>query len=184
MSDNEKKDPYDLRRQEFIKQFESEIESLLNPEYGEEYNEQTKNKAIDNLGETFDIIWGSSTIEPKKDIKDNEIFFETDLHGDMRAFLNTLCETGAVKYKDGEDALIFYNPDVAAGEEETYTLDKLANLKTTDAEKHIELMKKLQPLANVVPTAKYSQYVNCGDFMDRGKQSEQMIHMINYLNGQ
>ncbi|MDR2077348.1 MAG: hypothetical protein LBP39_00070 [Rickettsiales bacterium] len=179
-----KDDEYKLRRQEFIEQFESEIDRFSNPKDKRE-KAAFKKRAEDSLSETFDIIWSSRKVSPYIDrIKDNDTFFETDLNGDMAAFLNTLCDTKAVKYKDGEDALIFYNPDVAAGEEETYTLDKLAYLKTTDAEKHKKLMEKLQPLPNVVPTTRYSRYVNCGNFMGRGMQSEQMIHMINYLHGQ
>ncbi|MDR2077742.1 MAG: hypothetical protein LBP39_02120, partial [Rickettsiales bacterium] len=61
---------------------------------------------------------------------------------------------------------------------------ELVILKSSNFEEHRKLMKKLQPLANVVPTERYSHYINCGDFMDRGMQSEQMIYMIHYLDKQ
>ncbi|MDR2778209.1 MAG: hypothetical protein LBB13_01770, partial [Rickettsiales bacterium] len=137
-----------------------------------------------SLKETIDIIWSSRNIEPRGDIKDDDLIFETDLHGDMRAFLNTLLESGAVQFVEKEDPLIFYNPEQLSEEKNKYNLEELEGLMVRDPEKHRELMKKLQPLANVKPTKRYSQYVNCGDFLDRGKQTEQMIHLINYLDEQ
>ncbi|MDR2077435.1 MAG: hypothetical protein LBP39_00535 [Rickettsiales bacterium] len=186
MSDSEENDGYELYRRRFLEQYFFECHKgdviadlgyLLLDQPGE-------NKVIDNLDENLDIIWSIRLIRPRNDIGNDDIFFETDLHGDMAAFLNTLCETGAVKYKNGEEALIFYNPEKIGEEKDTYTLGELEILKETNVAKHRELMEKLQPLANVEPTKKYSHYINCGDFMDRGKQSEQMIHMINYLDWQ
>ncbi|MDR2077741.1 MAG: metallophosphoesterase, partial [Rickettsiales bacterium] len=187
MSDRAKYN-YKRYKKKFIDQYEDEIARFIEfskkDEMGNSLN--TKDTIENNLGETLDIIWSSRKIKPRDDIADDDIFFETDLHGDMRAFLNTLCETGAVEYKDDEEALIFYNPevDVDWGEKETYTLNELEFLKVSNFEEHRKLMRKLQPLANVVPTDSYSHYINCGDFMDRGKQSEQMIHLINYLSRQ
>ncbi|MDR2078024.1 MAG: hypothetical protein LBP39_03605, partial [Rickettsiales bacterium] len=190
MSDSAKNYDYEVYRIRFIHQYIDEIDRFLmySTEEARKSGLNTDEMIKNNLSDILDIIWSNRIIEPRNDIGDDKIFFETDLQGDMRAFLNTLCETGAVKYKDGEEALIFYNPEVVNGEQETYTLSKLEALKNNkDIKikwKHMDLMKKLQPLPNVEPTNRYSQYVNCGNFMNWGKQSEQMIHMINYLNGQ
>ncbi|MDR2077456.1 MAG: hypothetical protein LBP39_00645 [Rickettsiales bacterium] len=187
---SDKDNGYELYKERFIDIYESEIARFTDfpPEDERCRSLNSKDIAKNTLIENLDIIWSSRAIKPLQYIGYNDVFFETDLHGDMRAFLNTLCETGAVKYKDGEDALIFYNPEVIRGEQETYTLSKLEALKNSSEakfkEEYRKLMKKLQPLANVVPTERYSRYINCGDFMDRGKQSEQMIHMIHYLDRQ
>jgi hypothetical protein len=47
--------------------------------------------------------------EPGNDIEADEIILETDLHGKLSSLLVTLLETGAVKYKEGEDALVFFD---------------------------------------------------------------------------
>ncbi|MDR2077457.1 MAG: hypothetical protein LBP39_00650 [Rickettsiales bacterium] len=186
MSDNEE-NSYKRYREKFIDQYANEIVRFTQSPTSDQRSRilNSKDIAVSSLGETLDIIWSSRAIEPRKDIEDDDIFFETDLHGDMRAFLSTLCENGAVKYKDGEDALIFYNPDKVGDEQDKYTLGELEALKNSNEtkfkEEHEKLMRKLQPLANVEPTERYSRYINCGDFMDRGNQSEQMIHMVNYL---
>ncbi|MDR2077613.1 MAG: hypothetical protein LBP39_01445 [Rickettsiales bacterium] len=195
MSDNKKSSDYELYVKMCTDQYESAIDRFpyrddpIYSFYDEEENNELKNteknklknEVKNNLKEIIDIVWSSRAIEPKKDIGDDEIFFEASIQGNMRAFLNTLCETGAVKYKDGEDALFFYNPEKVEGEQDRYTLGELENLRKNNVAEHTKLMKKLQPLANVEPTERYSHYINCGDLMDRGKQSEQMIHMINYL---
>ncbi|MDR2077375.1 MAG: hypothetical protein LBP39_00205, partial [Rickettsiales bacterium] len=179
---------FELYRKKFLDQYEDEIDIFLKFSKKDERCREinTKEAKKNDLSEILYIIWSSRAIKPKENIGYDEIFFETDLNGSMAAFLNTLCETGAVKYKYGEDALIFYNPEVdeVRGEKETYTLGKLEYFRKNNVIKHAKLMKKLQPLANVVPTVRYFHYINCGNFMGWGKQSEQMIHMINYLNGQ
>ncbi|MDR2077762.1 MAG: hypothetical protein LBP39_02225, partial [Rickettsiales bacterium] len=174
MSDNAENNGYILYREKFLNQYKSVSERL------EGFTEKVEN----SLNKILYIIWSSRAIRPKNNIGDDEIFFETNLHGDMIAFLNTLCETGAVEYKAGEDALIFFDPETGAEEKKyTYTLDELDKLREKDIAGHIELMKRLQPLANVEPTKIYSRYINCGGFVNRqGRQSEQMIHMIDYLD--
>ncbi|MDR2077458.1 MAG: hypothetical protein LBP39_00655, partial [Rickettsiales bacterium] len=141
MSDNEENSSYELYRRKFVEQYLDEISIVANSTIENYRYEYVGNIIANNLIENLDIIWSSRMIKQMDNIGNNDIFFETDLHGDMRAFLHTLCETGAIKYKDGEDALIFYNPEMTRLEREIYTLDELEILKSDDIVKHAKLMR-------------------------------------------
>ncbi|MDR1426075.1 MAG: metallophosphoesterase [Rickettsiales bacterium] len=152
--------------------FESAVE--VNNEDSED--RKKVNEKIDTL---TDIIISCQVIRPDGKAKENEFVFETDLHGDMRAFLDTLLKNGMVEYDSSNlTGIVFCDPN---GDLE-YTLEELEDKKKTlSIEAFTELMDRIQMLPAVVPTEKFKNYINCGDFLDRGEQSEQMIPLVTRL---
>ncbi|MDR1426077.1 MAG: metallophosphoesterase [Rickettsiales bacterium] len=134
------------------------------------------NEKIDTLA---DIIFSGQTTEPDSKAQKNDFVFETDLHGDMKAFLDTLLKNGMVEYNPkNPTGIVFCDPQ---GNEE-YTLGDLeAEKDKLSSEEFTELMDRIQMLPDVVPTEKFKNYINCGDFLDRGGQSEQMIPLVTRL---
>ncbi|MDR2777595.1 MAG: hypothetical protein LBB24_02395 [Rickettsiales bacterium] len=124
------------------------------------------------------VILGCLTIKPEKSsgLGPEEFVFETDVHGDLAALLNTLLRTGMVAF-DGENpvGMVFYDP--LEGRE--YSLGDLEVCRKGIGEaSFIELMRRVQLLPSVIPTEKYGRYINCGDFSDGAQQSEQTIFLI------
>ncbi|MDR1425370.1 MAG: hypothetical protein LBI70_00015 [Rickettsiales bacterium] len=135
-----------------------------------------RNEVYQKINDLTDIIVDGKGIEPDKVVQGGELVFETDLHGDMRALLNTLCRNGMVKYDPAyPNGIVFCDP--VGGKE--YTLKELETKRENSAaEVFRELMDRIQMLPAIEPTVEFKNYINCGDFVDRGKQSEQMIPLV------
>ncbi|MDR1425945.1 MAG: metallophosphoesterase [Rickettsiales bacterium] len=128
------------------------------------------------INKLIDIIVSGKTIELDNVAEEGELVFETDLHGDMGAFLNTLLKNGMVEYDtNNPTGIVFCDPQ----ENKEYTLEELeAKKKISPSREFTDLMNRVQMLPAVEPTEKFKNYINCGDFVDRGKQSEQMIPLV------
>ncbi|MDR2778147.1 MAG: hypothetical protein LBB13_01395, partial [Rickettsiales bacterium] len=109
MAEQFKDEKYELYCKEIIDQYDSEIDRCVEPnqppsresEAKEQQKEriekerkeadEKKSKNINtiknNIKETIDVIWSSRNIKPRDGIGNDDLIFETDLHGDMRAFL-------------------------------------------------------------------------------------------------
>ncbi|MDR2777525.1 MAG: metallophosphoesterase, partial [Rickettsiales bacterium] len=150
-------------------------ESLTKEEIG-----NNRERIKERIRHLIRIVFACSDIEkPKDDLPKGTVIFETDLHGDLTAFLCTLLENGMVKFNEANPTgIILYDPI----EKKEYKLDELENLKKTNKSEFDNLIERIQILPDITPTETYSQYINCGDFVDRGEQSEQMAYMIPFLS--
>ncbi|GHU26907.1 hypothetical protein FACS1894152_2510 [Bacilli bacterium] len=176
----------DELKQRTLNLFGDSIEEAVALENNDDNRNRARGIIANNIGESLEVIASNLYITPIEGsgIESGHIAVETDLHGDMNAFLNTLLKAGMVEFnKNNPTGVIFYDPQ----NKKSYTLEELEAEKTrigTEGQNFTELMNRIQIFPDIAPTPKYSQYVNCGDFLDRGKQSEQMIHLINYLGDQ
>ncbi|MDR2777374.1 MAG: hypothetical protein LBB24_01220, partial [Rickettsiales bacterium] len=126
-------------------------------------------------------IVGSRHIEQKGKLGPNDLVFETDLHGDLVAFLNTVLSTGLVKFnEDNPLGIVFYDP-LTDQEYDLHTFEK--HVASLGRDRSIELMRRIQLLPDVAPTEDFGKYINCGDILDRGQQSEQLLYLIRRLCG-
>jgi hypothetical protein len=143
----------------------------------------TRERKRNRLGELLRIIIANLDTRPiEYSPSEGVSIFETDLHGDLNVFLYTLLRAGLAKF-NGQNpiGIIFYDP--SDGNE--YTLDTL--LKWSRENDGLEkvpqkLMQRLQLLPDLKPTGIYSRYINCGDLVDAGGQSLQLIHLVTLLN--
>ncbi|MDR1494796.1 MAG: hypothetical protein LBI29_02025 [Rickettsiales bacterium] len=133
------------------------------------------------------MIVGSLATKPRKDLESdlsvNSVVVESDLHGDISAFFFTLLRNGMVEFnRSNPIGIIFLDPV----EKKEYTLEKLEKRREEferkfDGKEFASLMFHMQLLPDVIPTERYGRYINCGDFVDRGQQSEQMVFLIRRL---
>ncbi|MDR2077767.1 MAG: hypothetical protein LBP39_02250, partial [Rickettsiales bacterium] len=135
------------------------------------------------MGELIKIIFANLDTRPIKLPFDGEItIFETDLHGDLSAFLYTILTTGMAKFSEKNPiGIIFYDPFSGFD----YTIERILTMSVENAgSKELSeiCMRGLQLLPDLVPTYKYSKYVNCGDFVDSGRQSLQLLYLIDLLD--
>ncbi|MDR2778538.1 MAG: hypothetical protein LBB13_03520 [Rickettsiales bacterium] len=169
---------------------EKKIKELQNEmEYCSEFIEQlsefrkqlrmNSNEISENTAEElFYAIYGNRLVKPDNSLGSNKIIIGTGENGSMREFLRTLLTAGAIKYVENEDPLIFYDFEA----KKKYTIQNLKNLQKQNSVEHEKLVKKLQLVANVIPTEKYSSYVNCGNFLNSQGQRGQIINQVTYLD--
>ncbi|MDR2777824.1 MAG: hypothetical protein LBB24_03585, partial [Rickettsiales bacterium] len=140
------------------------------------------------------IMVAALTIRPSNDLELDDssgVVLETDLHGDLMALMDTLLTSGMAKFNvNNPIGIIFFDPignreyDLDSLEELRRNLEKLnGGLEEPDGsyKTFSGLMECIQMLPAIVPTEKYGRYINCGDFLDRGEQSEQVFFLIQHL---
>jgi hypothetical protein len=119
---------------------------------------------------------------PEEKPSRDTVIFETDLHGDLLVFLYTLLKNGMTEFdRNNKTRIIFYN----SSEHKEYTLEKLENYRKDSSAVDVKNKNRIlyaQILPDVIPTKIYGQYINCGDFVDRGEQTEQVAYMIPFLS--
>ncbi|MDR1494785.1 MAG: hypothetical protein LBI29_01970, partial [Rickettsiales bacterium] len=130
------------------------------------------------------IIIGSRTIKPKENLKSilgsNDIVLESDLHGDLMAFLHTLLSNDMVKFRENNPTgIVFWDPV----DNEDYSVENLEEKMKNSGESELcSLLSRIQPLPDIIPTEIFGRYINCGDFVDRGEQTEQILFLIGRLH--
>ncbi|GHU29957.1 hypothetical protein FACS1894152_8280 [Bacilli bacterium] len=90
------------------------------------FKRSIRQKIKNKIRVLVEIIIGNIYIRPVEnlEIDAGAIILETDLHGDMNAFLNTLFKNGMVELNgDNPTGIIFHDPNTG----KTYTMEQLEN---------------------------------------------------------
>ncbi len=145
-----------------------------------QYKEFKENK--DSIGEKVNM----EDFYKESDVKNTQIFkngkvkaVTSDLHGSINATLFFLLDSGVAKFKENEPNLIFF--DMVSKKSYKNVEDFLEQ----NPEAKIEDFKFLKLIPNLEINENYDgKIVNCGDLIDAGFYSDEIVATFNYLEEQ
>lgn len=103
----------------------------------------------------------------------------TDLHGDMNATLFFLLDSGVAKFEEDGPSLVFF--DMASRKK----YESITEFLKKNPDANLERVNFLKPIPNLVINDEYKgQAVNCGDLVDRGPYSDEIVALFSCLQSQ
>ena len=101
-----------------------------------------------------------------------DLYFSTDHHGDLVAFLFSLLNSGVANYKENENSIIYFNT-------------KNKEIIKGSIMDYKENMRSIIPIPNLEINKEFNGKFICGgDLIDRGNQSDICICLMYYLLNQ